>query len=276
MKRRNSQSSDPLEPFEQALKARVPSRSELLAEAKALTARQRKGKQVLVGGLSVLALSLGLWAADPAWHSEALHTAVGQRDTVRLADGTRVMLNSATTLRVETRLRSRQVELVQGEASFTVVHGPKPFTVRSQGVAVRDIGTVFNVRSDARGVQVTVLEGAVAVSSSTSAEQYLEAGQQISATGSSRGAVHTVAADRAIAWQHGKLSFDGTPLQDVLVDLQRYRAAPVRLGDPRLAGLRVSGEFDSAAVESLIDMLPSILPVQLSRQPDGGVVVNAR
>ncbi|MDH1011075.1 FecR domain-containing protein [Pseudomonas nicosulfuronedens] len=272
----NPQASDPLEPFEQALKARVPSRSELLAEAKAFSARQRRRKQAVSGSLSVLALGVGLWFADPAWRSEELRTSVGQSESLRLADGSRVVLNSATTLHVESRLRSRQIELVEGEATFTVAHGPKPFTVRSQGVSVRDIGTAFNVRSDRRGVSVTVLEGTVAVSSSSSPEQRLEVGQQINATRSSLGQVQTADAARAIAWQHGKLSFDGTPLQDVLADIQRYRAAPIRLGDPRVAGLRVSGEFDSRAVESLIDLLPSILPVRVSRQPDGSVEVSAR
>jgi hypothetical protein len=51
--------NDPLEPFEKALKARVPSRAELLAEAKAFSARQRRRKQALAGGLSVLALGVG-------------------------------------------------------------------------------------------------------------------------------------------------------------------------------------------------------------------------
>lgn len=272
----NRQDNDPLQPYEEALKTRVPSRNELLAEAKAFSARQRRRKQTLAGGLSVLALGVGLWVADPAWRSEELRTAVGQSESLLLADGSRFVLNSATVLQVESRLRSRQIELVEGEATFTVAHGPKPFTVRSQGVSVRDIGTAFNVRSDRRGVSVTVLQGAVAVGNATSPEQRLEAGQQMTSTRSSLGLVQAVDADRAIAWQHGKLRFDGTPLQDVLVDIQRYRTAPIRLADPRVTGLRVSGEFDSQAVEALIDLLPSILPVQVSRRPDGSVEVGAR
>ncbi|TLP69833.1 DUF4974 domain-containing protein [Pseudomonas nitroreducens] len=273
---RNRQDNDPLQPYEEALKTRVPSRNELLAEAKAFSARQRRRKQTLAGGFSVLALGVGLWVADPAWRSEEQRTAVGQSESLLLADGSRVVLNSATVLQVESRLRSRQIELVEGEATFTVAHGPKPFTVRSQGVSVRDIGTAFNVRSDRRGVSVTVLEGAVAVGNATSPEQRLEAGQQMTSTRSSLGLVQAVDADRAIAWQHGKLRFDGTPLEDVLVDIQRYRTAPIRLADPRVTGLRVSGEFDSQAVEALIDLLPSILPVQVSRRPDGSVEVGAR
>lgn len=268
--------SDPLSPFEQALRTRVPSREALLAEAKAQTVRQRRRKQALGGGLSMLLLAGALWTFDPAWRSEDVRTAVGQRDSLQLADGSRIILNSATHLRVEQRLRSRQIELVAGEATFTVAHAPKPFIVRSQGVAVRDIGTIFNVRSDSRGVAVAVIEGAVEVSSGTWSSQHLDGGQQVLANAERLGEITPVDPARSIAWQQGKLRFDGTPLREVIADIQRYRQAPIALSDSRLGNLRLSGEFDSAAVESLIDLLPAILPVMVSRGGDGSVVISGR
>ncbi|MGE8360617.1 FecR family protein [Pseudomonas sp.] len=268
--------ADPLSAFERALRDRVPSREALLAEAKAQTARQRRRKQVLGGGLSILVLAAVVWTVDPAWHREDLVTAVGQRDSVALADGSRVVLNSATHLRIERRLRSRQIELVLGEATFTVEHGDKPFIVRSQDVEVLDIGTVFNVRSDSRGVAVAVLEGAVEVSAPQSAPQRLDDGQQVLAHAGRVGEAMSADVERVTAWQHGKLRFDGTPLSEVIADIQRYHAAPVRLADPRLGNLRVSGEFDSDAVESLLDLLPAILPVMLTRAGDGSVTISGR
>ncbi len=263
-------------PFEQALRNRVPSRDALLAEAKAQSARQRRRKQALGGGLAVLLLAVTVWSFDPAWDSQNVRTAVGQRDNLQLADGSRVMLNGATQLRIERRLRSRQIELLAGEATFTVEHDDEPFIVRSQGVLVRDIGTVFNVRSDERGVAVAVLEGAVEVSSGQSPVRRLNGGQQLQARKGRVGAAETADLDRVTAWQHGKLRFDGTPLSDVISDIQRYHAAPVRLADPRLGSLRVSGEFDSDAVDTLLDLLPAILPVMLARGGDGSVTISAR
>ncbi|MDP9938847.1 FecR family protein [Ectopseudomonas alcaliphila] len=268
--------SDPLTPFEQALRNRVPSRDALLAEAKAQSARQRRHKQALGGSLATLLLGFTLWSFDPAWYSEDILTAVGQRDSVQLADGSRVMLNSATHLRIERRLRSRQIELLNGEATFTVEHGDKPFIVRSQDVAVRDIGTVFNVRSDSRGVAVAVLEGEVEVSTRQSPPLRLQGGEQTLAHAGRVGASEAANLDGVTAWQHGKLRFDGTPLSEVIVDIQRYRQAPIRLDDPRIASLRVSGEFDSDAVESLLDLLPAILPVALMRSGDGSVTISGR
>lgn len=267
---------DALAPFEQALRARVPSREALLAEGKAQTAQQRRRKQAVGGVLTLALLAAGLWQVDPAWRSEDVRTVAGQRESLQLADGSQVLLNGATHLRVEQRLRSRQIELVEGEASFTVVHADKPFIVRSQQAAVLDIGTVFNVRSDSRGVAVAVLEGEVEVSAADSTARRLQVGEQVLVQAGQVGATGHVDPARVTAWQQGKLRFDGTPLREVLVDIQRYRQAPVRLADPRLGALRVSGEYDSAAIESLIDLLPAILPVRLTRAGDGSVMVSGR
>lgn len=276
MTRQDKPAGDALTPFEQALRDRVPSREALLAEAKAQTARQRRRKQTLGGGLSLLVLATGLWFLDPSWYSEDIRVPVGSRDSRQLADGSTLILDSASHLRIEHRLRSRQFELFEGEVTFTVAHGPQPFIVRSQGVSVRDIGTVFNVRSDSRGVAVAVVEGEVEVSSQASRARRMQAGQLMLANARQFSAIGSVDPARITAWQQGKLRFDGTPLREVIVDLQRYRQAPIRLLDARVGQLRLSGEFDSAAVEALLDGLPTILPLNLARDSDGSVTIRAR
>ncbi|QLF93845.1 FecR domain-containing protein [Pseudomonas sp. ABC1] len=265
---------DRLAPFDAALREHFPSRDALLAEARAQSARQRRRVRQGGTGLLALALASGIWIVDPAWHSEDVQTSVGQRLTRQLADGSQVVLNSTTHLRIERRLRSRQFELVEGEATFTVEHDGPPFIVRSQGVRVLDIGTVFNLRSDRRGVAVSVLEGEVEVSNDLATPRRLLAGQQVQATAERLESTRPVRPAEALAWQQGKLRFDGTPLRDVIVELQRYRQAPIRLGSAHIGDLRLSGEYDTDAVESLIELLPSILPVTLLRSFDGRVVVS--
>ncbi len=276
MTRQDKPAGDALTPFEQALRDRVPSREALLAEAKAQTARQRRRKQALGGGLSLLVLATGLWFLDPSWYSEDIRVPIGSRDSRQLADGSSLILDSASHLRIEHRLRSRQFELLEGEAIFTVAHGPQPFIVRSQGVSVLDIGTVFNVRSDSRGVAVTVVEGEVEVSNQAARARRMRAGQLVLANAQQFSAIGRVDPARITAWQHGKLRFDGTPLREAVIDLQRYRQAPIRLADARVGQMRLSGEFDSDAVEALLDGLPTILPLSLLRDSDGSVTIRAR
>lgn len=274
MKSARGNKPDPLQPFADALRERVPSKEALLAEGKAFTKSRRSKQKSLSAGLLMLALAGGLWQMDPAWRTEDVQVAIGQRQNRQLPDGSQVLLNSGTHLRIEHRLRSRQLELVRGEASFTVVHEDSPFIVRSQGVRVRDIGTVFNLRSDNRGVDVGVIEGSVEVTNGRAAPQVLSVGQQVRATAEQIGTVQPANPEALTAWQHGKLRFDGTPLSEVVRTLQQYRKNPIRVADGATGELRLSGEFDSERVEALVGMLPRILPVSLVRTADGSVILN--
>jgi transmembrane sensor len=93
-----------------------------------------------------------------------LATATGERDSVRLGDGTLVVLGPESRLEVAAGFGDdrRDVTLV-GDGYFEVQHDDaRPFTVHAAGASVRDIGTVFTVR--ARGdapVTVIVTRGAV-------------------------------------------------------------------------------------------------------------------
>lgn len=274
MKPARGNKPDPLQPFAEALRERVPSKEALLAEGKAFTKSRRSKQKSLSAGLLIVALAGGLWQMDPAWRTEDVQVAIGQRQNRQLPDGSQVLLNSGTHLRIEHRLRSRQLELVRGEASFTVVHEDSPFIVRSQDVRVRDIGTVFNLRSDSRGVDVGVIEGSVEVSNGRAAPQILNVGQQVQATARQIGVVQPVKPEALTAWQHGKLRFDGTPLSEVVRTLQQYRTDPIRVADAATGQLRLSGEFDTERVEALVGMLPRILPVSLVRAADGSVMLN--
>ncbi|GLO01792.1 sensor [Pseudomonas putida] len=272
-KRESKAQADPLEVFSEALRERVASREALLAEGKAMTARRRKAGKAAKASLLSLLVAGSLWWLDPAWHTEQVRVAVGAQRELVLADGSQVLLDSGSRLQIERHLRSRQLELLEGQARFTVVHADAPFIVHSQGVRVRDIGTVFDVRSDVRGVRVGVLEGAVEVGIGHGAVQPLRAGQQLLAAAGELGEVQAVASGAMEAWRSSVLRFDGTPLRDAIVDLQRYSEVPLRLADERTGGLRLSGELDSRQVRALQEQLPVVLPVTVVRAADGGLVI---
>ena len=272
-KRESKAQADPLEVFSEALRERVASREALLAEGKAMTARRRKAGKAAKASLLSLLVAGSLWWLDPAWHTEQVRVAVGAQRELVLADGSQVLLDSGSRLQIERHLRSRQLELLEGQARFTVVHADAPFIVHSQGVRVRDIGTVFDVRSDVRGVRVGVLEGAVEVGIGHGAVQQLRAGQQLLAAAGELGEVQAVASGAMEAWRSSVLRFDGTQLRDAIVDLQRYSEVPLRLADERTGGLRLSGEFDSRQVRALLEQLPAVLPVTVVRAADGGLVI---
>jgi transmembrane sensor len=91
-------------------------------------------------------------------------TTVDGYERVSLADGTMVELNSASEVAVQFSPAERRVRLVRGEAHFTVAKNKaRPFLVEAGAVAVRAVGTAFNVRLGGKEVEVLVTEGKVAV-----------------------------------------------------------------------------------------------------------------
>jgi len=264
---------DGLAPFEDALRERFPSRSDLLAEARALTQRRRTARRAVPPLLLAAAVACAWWA-DPAWRTEEIRTAVGERTQWSMRDGSTLALNTGSVLKVESRLRSRRFVLEQGEAAFHVAHGWRPFIVRAGEVSVRDIGTAFNVRRHGGGAEITVLEGAVEVSEPGRPPRTLTAAQAMSA-GLADGpqSLRAVDADRVGAWQQGRLVFDATPLDAALAEIGRYRPAPIELADAQAGRLRLSGAYDINDIEGLIDLLPQVLLVSVARRPDGSVRV---
>lgn len=263
---------DALSPYTQALREHFPSREALLEEAKRQTRRQRVLKKVTAGMTLCMALALS-WVIDPVWHTEDLHTMIGQQASFDLKDGSHVDLNTNSVLVVEQHLFSRQLRLKQGEALFTAQHGWRPFTVFANQTQIRDIGTIFNVRNTESGAVVTVVEGSVEVSTAQ-AQRILTKDISVTTQGGVISESRCTSAN--IAWQQGRLMFDGTPLSEVVSELQRYHRAPIKIADASVARYRLSGEYDINGINTLLETLPEIMPVQIDRQADASIVIRQR
>lgn len=265
---------DVLSPYTEALRNHFPSREDILRAAQQQTRHQRRLKKITAGiaAISVIALS---WYVDPVLQREDLHTMVGQQAHYVLKDGSRVTLNTNSVLLVEQRLYSRQLYLQQGEALFSVEHAWRPFTVYAHETAIRDIGTVFNVRHHGQGAVVTVVEGAVEVRTASDRRQIFQ-NQAVRTLVADISTTQTVSATAATVWQQGRLMFDGDTLAEVVSELQRYHHGQIEIADARIANYRMSGEYDINGIDALIDTLPEVLPVRISRQEGGVIVIRHR
>lgn len=248
-------------------------------------ARSPRAKRAAASTALALLLGGGLWWTDPAYRSEAFATRVGEISSVALADGSHVVLDTDTRLSVEWHLRSRRVALQQGRANFDVAHNVlRPLTVDAGPAQVRVVGTRFDVWRRADATLVSVYQGKVAVWRSAEAQErgvLLRPGEQtsVAASAGEHGEalrVRPLTNPDAQAWRLGRLVFNETPLDEVIAAVQRYRRPPVTLAAPSLARLKVSGVFEVANTDQLLDLLPGTLPVSLHRQPDGGIEIGPR
>lgn len=212
-----------------------------------------------------------------------LATGVGIRDSLVLADGTKVVLGplSSLTIAGEYGLKAREVE-VRGDAWFDVVHDvTKPFTVRAGNAAIVDVGTRFAVRSDApEGVAVTVSEGAVSlrqVNTPVLQGVILKAGDNglLGKSGhviARRGA----ASDDDIAWTHGRLVFRDAPLGEVISSMHKWYGIELRAPDLSLASRHLTATFAGESADRVLEIIRLALGVDIDRRGDTAIVRPAK
>jgi transmembrane sensor len=193
-------------------------------------------------------------------------TASGKQRSVSLADGSKVMLNTATVLNTRLARHTRSVQLRQGEAIFHVIHDEhRPFVVHAGSVTVTDLGTRFDVRRDRKRTVVTVIKGAVAVArGSRNAE--LTSGEQLTA-GNSVWRERHVHATTVTAWTQGNLIFHATPLADVVAQVNRYASERLVIVDSSLKRIKVSGRFRIGNTDALVRALQSAFPIRAAHDP---------
>jgi len=227
---------------------------------------------------ATLLLAMGLTAFMPNGWLGIPHTYVaekGDRQTVTLADGSRIELNTESEVRVHFNRWQRSVEIIKGEAFFTVNHdAERPFEVRAGSGRIRDIGTAFEVYIKPQHVIVAVQEGIVEVQASGKRE--LTAGQQLAF--SNNGEFQALQAQDVAgltAWRQGNLVFRDRRLDDVLAEVGRYHDTRIRLQNETLGKLRVSGTFHTAELGDTLNAIAAILPVNIDQVGEHEIVLKS-
>lgn len=228
-------------------------------------------------------------------------TDVGEQRMITLEDGSTVRLNARSSVAVRMTSRQRHVDLLDGQAIFEVAHdSSRPFTVATSRVAIRAVGTQFDVNRRRSETVVTVIEGRVQVRPTTdsaalpgtrptaseteaaagstasgskqeqgSATILLAAGGQ--ATVDSRGAVEyrpNANVDAATSWLKQELIFDGEPLSTVVEEFNRYSRTPIVLSDPSLADLRINAVLRATNPDALLRFVIGFEGVQVERSQE--------
>jgi transmembrane sensor len=213
---------------------------------------------------------------------QVARTAPGSRTELRLADGTRVMLGAASSLRYPRDFGSgaRDVFLT-GEGYFEVAHDAShPFRVHAGHATAEDVGTAFGVTAYAEDstVRVVVAEGSVALGASTSAghQALLTRGQLGTlARGADTPDVRRVNVYSYLAWTHGRLAFDETPLPEVASQLGHWFGTHVTIADPSLRARTLTASFTTESLDDVLAALGPSLDVRFERSGDR-VIVRAR
>ena len=197
---------------------------------------------------------------DPVTESKAaiayntMTTPRGRQFEITLPDGTRVWLNAASSIRYPTVFngKHRKVEL-DGEAYFEVKQNAKqPFIVNARNkAAIEVLGTDFNISAydNDKSLNTTLINGSVKVNGVV-----IKPGQQAQVTDMVR-VISNADLDKVMAWQRGLFKFEGTPLEEVMKQLERWYDIEVVYENERPA-LRFGGELSrSMSLKGVLNVL---------------------
>jgi transmembrane sensor len=247
-------------------------------------ARWRAG---LAAAAACAAVTIGavVWThtADPVYR-----TAVAEQRSIELPDGSTVLLNSRSRVRIRFTDTERNVDLVEGQALFKVAKDTqRPFVVHSGKVKARAVGTQFDVYRKHSETIVTVVEGRVAVKQDEPTDSMLgnqqvgsdHSGAPMQAIVLAAGEQVTVARElspptkanvsAAIAWTERRLIFTSTPLSSVVEEFNRYSSTPLVI-DEGVADIPITAVFSTTNPKTLISFLDQ--QPELRVRQSGGLI----
>lgn len=240
---------------------------------------------------------------NPIASSANYVTALGEQRSITLSDGSIIYLNTLTNVDIDYTPYFRNIVLHNGEAIFKVAHNPnKPFRVWVNGTMFQALGTEFNVRSSKGNVELTVINGIVALTKNASKNQNVSfsdesvrldsnaeiempqgkplivtVGQQ--ATVKEDGKITTrVNADviKKTSWKAREMIFKNDSLEDVIYEFNRYNTLHISIASEQLAELSITGVFETNDPQSLLRFLESSGKAKIQRNSANSVTILAQ
>jgi transmembrane sensor len=241
----------------------------------------------------VLGIALLLWGIPlrslvdfqgaPHAMPSSMTTDIGQHLEVPLIDGSRVHLNTASTIQVAYTKERRRVVLDKGEGLFDVAKdAQRPFEVVAGAVIVRAIGTRFSVlRLEDGRTDITVFEGVVEIvkTQAVGTDQPLRLGMgQAMTTQADKVVLRQLAKpalEHKLAWREDRIVFDSVSLGEAVTQVNRYSMVPLRIAEPELMNLHVSGAFSTADVPVFVRSLEQGFGLHVERTTEAYLITKA-
>jgi len=221
------------------------------------------------GGAAVAASLAALAVGLPAAAGTVISTERGEIRMAPLKDGSTVLLNTDTRIRVRYDKGRRIVTLLKGEAYFSVARDDqRPFIVEVDGRRLSTAQAGFRVRKlDRTPVDVLVSQGVVEVG--TTKVKLADNTRFLLSDGAQRPrAITPETVTRELAWREGKLAFEGETLKQAAEAFARYSDTRIQIGDPVLAREPVTGLFAANDPVGFSRAIARVFDAKLDQQGD--------
>jgi transmembrane sensor len=222
----------------------------------------------------ILAASVYLFSNQKTEQTATIQTTYGETRTLRLPDGSEVILNANSTLSYTDKWtigEDRNVTL-KGEAYFivneqsTATHRDR-FIVHTPELDVEVLGTRFNVNTYRPQTQVVLQKGSVDIVTkiNKSEKKYSLVPGQSAVFDKQKDVVNIskVNATAFVSWKDNRFVFDQTPLSDVAIMLENTYGIKVIINNKELAAKQISGEIPTSERASLLLALSTLYSLKI-------------
>lgn len=260
----------------------------------------RKRHQFFSNALKVAALVLVAltsvfftlqYAPQPTEYSAApvlkeISTKAGERASIELGDGSKVMMNAATKMIIPETFgaNKRSIEL-EGQAFFDIKPDRnRPFYIHANHTIVEVIGTSFDVRSyeNTDDVVIVVREGTVELSLHDDPENSLIVNEGYKGTvtlSSGRVALDLVEdSDAYFGWMDGRLIFKEAPIVEVFKDLERWYDISVKYEDvsDELMDKRFTADLKTRSIRDVFEVIQMSMNIDFEIDGDDVRIIQGK
>ncbi|HEY5237953.1 MAG TPA: FecR domain-containing protein [Rhizomicrobium sp.] len=251
------------------------------AEQESAAPRKTISTAIKIAAMAIVAIvasaAMAFYVLSP--REKAYATGLGGHQTVRLADGSRIELNTDTNLRVLEGRESRTVWLEKGEAFFQVKHdAAHPFVVLAGNRRVTDIGTAFVIRRDTDRLQIAVVEGRVRLDAqgrnAAPHSELLSKGDVMVASAGGLSMANRSARELTndLGWRRGLLIFRHTTLAAAADEFNRYNREKLVIADSAVARLTLNGTFRTSDVRQFIEVAQAVFGLHVENRGHDAVI----
>lgn len=207
-------------------------------------------------------------------------TGTGQQLPIVLPDGSHVTLDTRSELHVAFSDHERSVQLIRGQALFEIAKDrTRPFVVTAADHRLEAVGTVFDVHLNEQQVRVTMVEGTVRVERTVSTPPptiLITAGEQLISDDHQHDRVYEVNPKQVTSWLHGQVIFDNTSLATAVTELNRYSTVQIKLADPGLAHIHLSGTFTADRPDLFVEAVTTYYPLSIASEDTRLITLKSR
>jgi len=227
----------------------------------------RKGihrRALMAGGIGAIFAGSGLFYIGSA-QAGIYQTDVGEQKHISLSDGSQLLLDTDTKLKVSFDDKARSVDLNYGRVNCRVAtDAGRPFALRAGGETVVGQHSTFDVCRRGGDVSVVLISGLAAIQKRdvTARPHILNGGERLISRADEQARFDKPALTPLLAWQSGKAIFENSDLAQAVYEMNLYTNVKIRLTDERLGRFKVSGVYRVGDNIVFARSLEKLLPVE--------------